>query len=325
MELGTPEARAVLRMKYSIIIPVYDEKGNLELLHEKLSQALTQLQGESEIIFVDDGSRDGSFEDLKKIAAKDARVHVLRFARNFGKSAAMSAGFEVSKGEIIINLDADLQDDPAEIPRMIAKVHEGYDFVVGWRHVRHDKIDKTLPSKIFNAVVSRWSGVPLHDFNCGFKVYKRIVLEDMPLYSDMHRFVPVLAAKKGFRVAEIPVEHHARHAGVSKYGIGRTLRGLLDFVSVLFLTTYLTRPMHFFGTFGVVSVFLGGIMFLWACILKIFYGVHFVNTPLLLLTVFLILLGIQFILLGLLAEMLTRTYFESSGKQTYRVTDHIRS
>src|SRR3990167_4495677 len=241
-------------MRYSVIIPVYDESGNLDLLHEKLSLALKKLRGEYEIIFVDDGSKDASFDDLKRIALADKHVKVLRLAKNFGKSAAMSAGFHESRGVIILNLDADLQDDPAEIQSMLAKLEEGYDLVVGWRRVRRDGVDKTLPSKVFNAVVSRWSGIMLHDFNCGFKVYRREVLKDLPLYSDMHRFLPVLAAKRGFRVTELPVQHHPRHAGVSKYGIGRTLRGLLDFISVLFLTVFLARPMHFFGTFGVVSI-----------------------------------------------------------------------
>lgn len=309
-------------MHYSVVIPVYEESGNLEFLHEKLTRTLKKMGGEAEIIFVDDGSKDSSFEDLKKIAKGDKRVKVLRFAKNFGKSAAMSAGFHESAGGIIINLDADLQDDPAEIPRMVGKLDEGHDLVVGWRRVRRDAMDKTLPSKVFNAVVSRWSGIALHDFNCGFKVYRREVLAGLPLYSDMHRFLPVLAAKEGFRVTELPVEHHPRHAGVSKYGIGRTLRGLLDFISVLFLTAYLSRPMHFFGTFGVVSMFLSSIVALWAIVLRL-GGTHFVNTPLPLLTVFLFILGIQFVLLGLVAEMLTRTYFESSGKSTYRVVERV--
>ena|SRR3989338_5293751 len=309
-------------MRYSVVISVYEESGNLELLHEKLSLALKNVQGDAEIIFVDDGSKDSSFEDLKRIAKSDKRVKVLRFAKNFGKSAAMSAGFQGSSGDVIINLDADLQDDPAEVPRMLKKLDEGSDLVVGWRRVRHDGVDKTLPSKVFNAVVSRWSGVALHDFNCGFKVYRREVLEGLPLYSDMHRFLPVLAAKEGFRVAELPVEHRPRHAGVSKYGIGRTLRGLLDFISVLFLTAYLARPMHFFGTFGIISIFLSGLVALWAILLK-FAGTNFVNTPLPLLAVFLFILGIQFVLLGLLAEMLTRTYYESSGRPTYRIAERV--
>lgn len=311
-------------MRYSVIIPVYEETGNLELLHKELSFALTGQKGGSEIIFVDDGSMDSSFEDLKRIAEKDPRVKIVRFARNFGKSAAMSAGFHESTGSIIINLDADLQDDPREIPRMLGKLEEGFHLVVGWRRARRDGADKTLPSKVFNAVVSRWSGIGLHDVNCGFKVYRRDVLEDLPLYSDMHRFLPVLAARRGFRVGELEVPHHPRHAGVSKYGIARTLRGLLDFISVLFLSTYLSRPMHFFGTFGVLSVFMSGVFALWTLALKV-GGTSFVSTPLPLITVFLFLLGIQFILLGLLAEMLTRTYFESSGKPTYRISERFPS
>lgn len=306
----------------SVIIPVFDEAGNLELLFEKLTISMRSLRGAYEIIFVDDGSHDGSFEILSRIAKSDSRVRIIRFARNFGKSAAMSAGFIESSGEIILNLDADLQDDPEEITRLLGKLEEGHDLVVGWRRIRRDGADKRLPSKFFNVVVSKWSGVPLHDFNCGFKAYRREVLAELPLYSDMHRFLPVLAAKRGFRVAEIAVEHHPRHAGRSKYGVGRTLRGLLDFISVLFLTAYLARPMHFFGTFGVLSIVLSAASGLWAVALKL-GGTNFVNTPLPLLTVFLLLLGIQFILLGLLAEMLTRTYFESSGKPTYRVSEKI--
>ncbi|KKW19342.1 MAG: Glycosyl transferase family 2 [Parcubacteria group bacterium GW2011_GWA2_51_10] len=309
-------------MKYSIIIPVYEESGNLELLRRKLTDVLRTLSGSYEIVFVDDGSKDRSFEDLKLMAKSDGSIKVLRFRRNFGKSAAMAAGFCESTGAIILNLDADLQDDPAEIPRMLSKLDEGYDLVVGWRRTRHDPVDKRLPSKIFNLVVSKWSGVPLHDFNCGFKVYKREVLAELPLYSDMHRFLPVLAAKRGFRVTELSIEHHPRHAGRSKYGVGRTLRGLLDFISVLFLTAYLARPMHFFGTFGVISILSSFITGVWAVGLKI-AGTNFVNTPLPLLTVFLLLLGLQFILLGLLAEMLTRTYFESSGKPTYHIAERV--
>lgn len=308
---------------YSIIIPVYNEEGNLNLLHSKLTESLQTLTGDFEIIFVDDGSTDSSFKDLTELAKKDSRVTVVRLSRNFGKSAAMTAGYKESKGDILINLDADLQDDPAEIPKLISKLEEGYDFVIGWRKKRNDKLDKTLPSKIFNGVVSRFSGVELHDFNCGFKVYRKEVLDDIPLYSDMHRFIPVLAAKRGFKVVELPVEHHPRHAGVSKYGIGRTLRGLLDFVSVLFLTAYLSRPMHFFGTFGVLSMTLGGLAGAWMLVLKFGYAVNFVNTPLPLLCVFLVLLGIQFILLGLISEMLTRTYFESKGRDTYRVAQRV--
>ena len=307
----------------SVIIPVYNEEGNLGLLYEKLSEGLKSLKGGAEIIFVDDGSDDSSFADLRALVQKDPRVKVVRFSKNFGKSAAMSAGFAESNGEIIINLDADLQDDPLEMSRMVAKIDEGYDLVIGWRSVRRDPIDKTLPSKLFNFVVSRFSGVPLHDFNCGFKAYRRAVMKDIPLYSDMHRFIPVLAAKRGFKVTEIPVEHHPRHRGVSKYGVGRTLRGLLDFVSMLFLTTFLARPMHFFGSFGILSILLGTLAGASAVMLKVFAGINFVNSPLPLLAVFLVGIGVQFTLLGLVAEMLTRVYFETQDKKTYRVTEKV--
>ncbi len=276
-----------------------------------------------EIIFVDDGSSDGSFSILSGIAARDSRVKVIRFSKNFGKTAAMSAGFEASRGRVIINMDADLQDDPDEIAAMLAKLEEDLDLVIGWRRERHDSIDKRWPSKFFNWTVTTFSGVQLHDFNCGFKVYRREVLSDLPLYSDLHRFLPLLAAGRGFKVGEMPVRHHHRHAGVSKYGIGRTVRGLLDFVTVLFLNRYLTRPMHFFGSFGLLSIALSMVTASWALILKFAFSQNFVNSPLPLLTVFLFLLGVVFILLGLLAEMLTRIYFETGGRLGYRVRDRL--
>jgi glycosyltransferase involved in cell wall biosynthesis len=309
-------------MNYSVIIPIYNEDENISPLHEKLSQSLAEFSS-LEIVFVDDGSSDSGFKTLSAIAAADPRVKIVRLSRNFGKTAAMSAGFEASQGSIIINLDADLQDDPAEIAALLAKLEDGFDLVIGWRKLRHDPIDKTWPSKLFNWTVTTFSGVQLHDFNCGFKVYRREVLADLPLYSDMHRFLPLLAVGRGFKVAELPVQHHPRHAGVSKYGIGRTVRGLLDFVTVLFLNKYLTRPMHFFGSLGLMSIGLSFLTAVWALVLKFQFAVNFVNTPLPLLTVFLFLLGGLFVLLGLIAEMLTRTYFESGGRLGYRVVERV--
>jgi glycosyltransferase involved in cell wall biosynthesis len=309
-------------LDYSLIIPVYNEEGNVALLHQRLAAATAGMSS-LEIIFVDDGSSDGSFAILSQIAAADSRVKVIRFSRNFGKTAAMSAGFEASRGRIIVNMDADLQDDPDEIEAMLAKLQDGLDLVIGWRRERHDSIDKRWPSKFFNWTVTTFSGVQLHDFNCGFKVYRREVLRDLPLYSDLHRFLPLLAAGRGFKVGELPVRHHRRHAGVSKYGIGRTVRGLLDFVTVLFLNRYLTRPMHFFGSFGLLSIALSLATATWAVVLKFFFAHNFVNSPLPLLTVFLFLLGVVFILLGLIGEMLTRVYFETGGRLGYRVRDRI--
>jgi len=309
-------------LDYSLIIPVYNEEGNVALLHQRLAAATAGMSS-LEIIFVDDGSSDGSFAILSQIAAADSRVKVIRFSRNFGKTAAMSAGFEASRGRIIVNMDADLQDDPDEIEAMLAKLQDGLDLVIGWRRERHDSIDKRWPSKFFNWTVTTFSGVQLHDFNCGFKVYRREVLRDLPLYSDLHRFLPLLAAGRGFKVGELPVRHHRRHAGVSKYGIGRTVRGLLDFVTVLFLNRYLTRPMHFFGSFGLLSIALSLATATWAVVLKFFFAHNFVNSPLPLLTVFLFLLGVVFILLGLIGEMLTRVYFETGGRLGYRVRDRV--
>ncbi len=309
-------------LDYSIIIPVFNEADNVALLNEQL-QAVTAALSSLEIIFVDDGSSDGSFSILRGIAARDCRLKVIRLSRNFGKTAAMSAGFDVSRGRIIINMDADLQDDPAEIPALLAELDQGLDLVVGWRKQRHDPIDKRWPSKLFNWTVTTFGGVRLHDFNCGFKVYRSVVLEDLPLYSDLHRFLPLLAAGRGFKVGELPVRHHPRHAGASKYGLGRTVRGLLDFVTVLFLNRYLTRPMHFFGSFGLLSILLSLLSAGWAVVLKVFYNHNFVNSPLPLLAVFLFLLGVVFILLGLIGEMLTRIYFESGGRLGYRIVDRV--
>jgi glycosyltransferase involved in cell wall biosynthesis len=309
-------------MNYSVIIPIYNEEENIALLHEKLSKSLAGFPS-CEIIFVDDGSTDGGFKLLGAIAATDLRVKVLRLSRNFGKTAAMSAGFEASQGAIVINMDADLQDDPAEIAALLAKLEEGFDLVIGWRKERRDPLDKTWPSKLFNWAVTTFSGLRLHDLNCGFKVYRRAVLADLPLYSDMHRFLPLLAAGRGFKVTELPVQHHPRHAGVSKYGIGRTVRGLLDFVTVLFLNRFLTRPMHFFGSLGLISMTLSFMSAIWALVLKFYFDVNFVRTPLPLLTAFLFLLGVLFVLLGLIGELLTRIYFESGGRLGYRVSEKI--
>ena len=309
-------------LDYSLIVPVYNEEGNVALLHEKLRVATASLSS-LEMIFVDDGSSDGSFAILSQLAAGDDRVKVIRLSRNFGKTAAMSAGFEASRGRTIINMDADLQDDPEEIAAMLAKLQDGLDLVIGWRRERFDSIDKRWPSKLFNWTVTTFSGVQLHDFNCGFKAYRREVLSDLPLYSDLHRFLPLLAAGRGFKVGELPVRHHHRHTGVSKYGVGRTVRGLLDFVTVLFLNRYLTRPMHFFGSFGLLSIALSLFSACWMLINKFVFGHNFVTSPLPLLTVFLFLLGVVFILLGLIAEMLTRIYFETGGRLGYRVRDRV--
>jgi len=307
----------------SIVIPLLNEEGNLQLLHQKLTDILTSLELPYEIIFVNDGSTDRSAHILNELFDRDPAVKVIHFRRNFGKTAALTAGFQHSLKEIIITLDADLQDDPAEIPAMLAKLDEGYDMVAAWRYHRQDPIDKTWPSRLFNWAVSTFTGIHLHDFNCGFKVYRRAVTEQIPFYSDFHRFVPVLAAHQGFRITELPVQHHPRHSGTTKYGVARTVRGLFDFVTVLFLTTYLKNPLRLFGTTGLVVFGLGGLIELYLALLWLIREVGGVDIPpigtrpLFLVGILAMILGIQLISTGLLGEMLR--YFTFQPEQEYTI------
>lgn len=298
------------RPHLSIVIPLLNEAGNLRLLHQKLNAVLTPLGQPYELIFINDGSSDGSAEILAELVAADPLTQVIHFQQNFGKTAGLTAGFRHSRGEIIVTLDADLQDDPAEMPKLLAKLAEGYDLVSAWRFVRNDPLDKTLPSRIFNRVVSASTGIRLHDFNCGFKVYRRRVTEQIPLYSDFHRFIPVLAANQGFRIAEVPVQHHPRHSGVSKYGAGRTVRGFLDFINVLFLMKYLRHPLRLFGAGGLLVFGLGLFIELYMAglwLLRELGGADIgpIGTrPLFIVGVLALILGIQLFSIGLLGEML---------------------
>ena len=309
---------------YSIVIPLYNEEGNLKPLHKQLTAALQPLNQPYELIFVDDGSIDKSAQILAELYQQDAaHIQVIHFRQNFGKTAGLNAGFRHSQGEVIITMDADLQDDPAEIPAMLAKLEEGYDLVAAWRYHRQDPIDKTWPSRLFNWAVTTFSGVKLHDFNCGFKVYRREVTEQIALYSDFHRFIPVLAANKGFRITEQPVQHHPRHSGVSKYGIGRTLRGFLDFINVLFLTSYLRHPLRLFGTSG-LSIFGFGIlielylMTLWFARELGGADIPPIGTrPLFLGGILALIFGIQLFSIGLLGEMLR--YFTFHAEEEYSI------
>lgn len=307
----------------SIVIPLFNEEGNLRLLHQKLIAVLTGLARPYEIIFVNDGSTDGSAAILTELYQQDAAVQVISFRRNFGKTAALTAGFGHSRGDIIITLDADLQDDPAEIPAMLAKLDEGYDLVAAWRYHRQDPIDKTWPSRLFNWAVVTFTGIRLHDFNCGFKVYRRAVTEQIPFYSDFHRFTPVLAAHQGFRLTEVPVQHHPRHSGVTKYGVGRTVRGLLDFVTVLFLTSYLKHPLRLFGTTGLFIFGLGGLIELYLAGLWLFRAVGLADVPpigtrpLFTVGILAMILGIQLFSTGLLGEMLR--YFTFRPEEEYNI------
>lgn len=290
----------------SVVVPLYNEEPNLQLLHDELVRALFSLKRPYEIIFVNDGSTDGSTEVLERLAASDPRTCVVHLRRNFGKATALAAGFREANGKIVITMDADLQDNPAEIPRFVAGIEAGYDLVSGWKHHRRDPISKTLPSKIFNKVVSAATGLKLHDFNCGFKAYSRNLVDNLRLYGELHRYIPALAHGEGFRVTEIPVDHRPRKHGKSKYGWERYTRGLLDLLTVLFITRYTKKPLHLFGSLGLALVLLGfGVNSYLAMLWLMGHAIG--HRPLLTLGVLLMVLGVQFISTGLLGEMITRS------------------
>jgi glycosyltransferase involved in cell wall biosynthesis len=289
-------------MLISFVIPVYEEADSLRELTLGIREHVRPHA--HEIVFVDDGSRDRSLEVIKDLAREFPEVRYIAFRRNFGKSAALEAGFQAAQGEVVFTMDADLQDDPAEIPAFLAKLDEGFDLVSGWKKERHDPLGKTLPSKLFNWTARRITGVRLHDMNCGFKAYRQEVVKELSIYGDLHRFVPALASWRGFRVGEVVVRHHARKFGRSKFGLERFLRGLFDLMTVYFLTSYTARPMHLFGVVGLVSSLLGfaGIVYLYA--LKFIAGVGIGARPLLVISIFLMGAGIQIFLFGLITELI---------------------
>ncbi|MCC6452303.1 MAG: glycosyltransferase family 2 protein [Acidobacteria bacterium] len=307
----------------SLFLPVLDEEENLRPMHEKIAAALAELDRTAEVIFVDDGSTDRSLEILKEIAATDDRVRVISLRRNYGQTAAMAAGIDAAKGEILIPMDADLQNDPADIKRLLEKLDEGYDVVSGWRKNRQDKlISRKIPSQIANRIISWIGGVHLHDYGCSLKAYRRDVLQDVKLYGEMHRFIPIYASWAGARVTEIPVDHHARTMGKSKYGISRTVKVIFDLMTIKFMASYQTKPIYVFGTFGMLAFLLAVIAGIWAIILKI-EGTSFILTPLPVITVVMLAISVQFFLMGLLAELLVRTYHESQDKAIYAVREKI--
>ncbi|MCC6175491.1 MAG: glycosyltransferase family 2 protein [Chloroflexi bacterium] len=303
----------------SIVIPIYNEVENLPELHAELQDVLVRYGRPYEIIYVDDGSRDGSFPLLKQLADRHPEVVVLQFRRNFGQTAALAAGLEASRGEIVIFMDGDLQNDPAEIPRLVSTLEEGeYDVVSGWRKNRQDgALNRKLPSRIANWLISKVSGVKLHDYGCTLKAYRRDVLKNVRLYGEMHRFIPAYAAWAGASVTELPVNHRARKYGRSKYGINRTIKVLLDLMTLKFLSTYSTKPIQAFGLIGALCFLFGILSFLVVLYARFFEGVRANRNPILLMGVFMFLAGLLFITQGLLAELVTRTYFESQGKPTY--------
>ncbi len=307
----------------SLFLPVLDEEENLEPMYEKIAAALAELGRTAEVIFVDDGSTDRSLAILKEIAAKDDRVRVISLRRNYGQTAAMAAGIDAAKGEILIPMDADLQNDPADIKRLLDKLDEGYDVVSGWRKNRQDKlISRKIPSQIANRIISWIGGVHLHDYGCSLKAYRRDVLQDVRLYGEMHRFIPIYASWAGARVTEIPVDHHARTMGKSKYGISRTVKVIFDLMTIKFMASYQTKPIYVFGTFGMLAFFLSLIAGIWAVVLKI-EGTSFIQTPLPVVAVVMLAISVQFFLMGLLAELLVRTYHESQDKAIYAVRERI--
>jgi len=306
-------------MKISVIIPIYNERENIDALYMQLHPVLRGLDASHEIVFVNDGSTDGSAAELDALAALDRAVKVVHLRRNYGQTAAMMAAIQYSSGEIIVPMDGDLQNDPQDIPRLIEKLEEGYDVVSGWRVTRTEGMDRRLPSRIANWMISKVSGVKLHDYGCTLKAYRRRFLENVRLYGEMHRFVPVYAAWEGGSVTEIPVVHHPRLHGRSKYGLGRAPRVLLDLLVIRFLARSLDRPIQFFGRAGLYSFALAFIAGAYALYLKLVEGVSFILTPLPVLVALLGLTGLMFVMMGLLAEIQSRVYFESQNKLPYAV------
>jgi glycosyltransferase involved in cell wall biosynthesis len=302
----------------SVIIPIKDERDNLGPLHKQLTAALVGT--DYELVFVDDGSADDSFQLLDTIALRDERVKLVCLRRNYGQTAALLAGINYSQGDILATMDGDLQNDPADIPLLLTKLHEGYDVVLGQRARRQDAfLIRKLPSLCANWLIRRVTRVPFRDFGCTLRVMRRDVAESLPLYGEMHRFVPALALQHGARIAQIPVRHHPRRAGVTKYNLTRTVRVMLDLLTVTFLANYITRPMHFLGAIGLGMMALGGASLATTMLMKWIQGIFMTGNPFLLLSVMLELMGMQFILMGLLGEVLARTYFESQGKSPYSV------
>lgn len=305
-------------LEISIIVPVYNEAQNVDELHARITAVVVR---SAELIFVDDGSTDDTLARLQTIAARDSRVVVISFRRNFGQTAALSAGIDHARGRIIVPIDGDLQNDPADIPRLLAKLDEGYDVVSGWRVDRKDPFHRRLPSVIANRLVSAISGVRLHDYGCSLKAYRRSVLEDVRLYGEMHRFVPIYASWQGARVTEMPVTHHPRTRGKSNYGIERTLKVVLDLLVVKFLSSYLTKPIYVFGGFGIIALVVATLAFVVMVYLRLAGIADFIQTPLPLVVVMFVLVGCLSILLGLVAELTVRTYYESQGKRTYAIRE----
>ncbi len=317
---STPQSNPEL----SVVIPIHDEVESIPTLIEVIATAVKQIDLPYEIICVDDGSRDGSADLLKRLSKTRTDLRTIIFRRNYGQTAAMAAGFKLAQGRVIVTLDGDLQNDPHDIPNLLAKLDEGYDLVSGWRKNRQDDtLTRLLPSKIANWLIGEITGVKLHDYGCSLKAYRAEVVADMNLYGELHRFLPVLAFIEGARIAEMPVNHQARQFGRSKYGLGRTFRVVMDLLTVFFIKKFLTRPMHVFGFLGLGSLTLGTLLGLYLTYLKIGLDQSIGDRPLLILAVVLVLTGVQLFCFGLLGELLMRTYHESQNRPIYRIRETV--
>ncbi len=312
-------------MKLSVIVPVYNEKDNLQLLVDAVKQALNSLSYPWELILVDDGSKDSSPQVIEMLAQEDPEhIRLIALRRNFGQTAAIAAGIDHAEGDIIIPMDADMQNDPADIPMMIEKINEGYDLVSGWRKQREDNfVTRTLPSRLANGLISWVTGVHLHDYGCTLKAYRREVITGFRLYGEMHRFIPVYANSVGARIIEVPVHHHPRKHGKGKYGLERTFKVLLDLFTVKFLTSYSQKPIYLFGGTGAVLMLVSFLTLLFLFIRRVFYNVSVFSSPLFQMATLIALLGFQSVLMGLIAELLARTYHESQGKPIYSVRKFV--
>jgi len=302
----------------SIVIPLYNEEQSLRELYDAIRNAMNRL-GRYEIIFVDDGSTDGSMRTLHDLRSRDRRVKIIRFRRNYGKSAALSVGFAHAEGNIVVTMDADLQDDPNEIPNLVSEIKKGFDLVSGWKKKRRDPITKTIPSRFFNFVTAMISGIHIHDFNCGLKAYRKDVAKEVRVYGELHRYIPVLAHWLGYKIGEIPVQHRSRKYGKTKFGSGRFWKGFLDLLTAVFTTRYMQRPLHLFGFWGLAFILGGFLVDLYLVILKFSEGMALSNRPLFTGGVLLIIVGVQFVSIGLLGEMISKT--RQSADKEYSIRE----
>jgi len=323
-KLEKPEENNDSGIDLSIVIPVYNEKDSVASLSEKIEKTLSGMDLNYEVLLIDDGSTDGTFEELLKIHNKNKLFKIIRFRKNFGQTAALSAGFDFSEGEVVITLDADLQNDTRDIPVLMEKINEGYDIVSGWRMNRKDKaVTRRFPSMVANKIISKLTGVHLHDYGCTLKAYRKNVIKNIELYGEMHRYIPAIASWMGVSVVEVPVRHHSRKYGKSKYGISRTIKVILDIITVKFLLSYSQRPIQVFGLLGLFSASAGFIITVYLIIMRIFFSQPLGDRPLFTLSIFMIFIGIQLITMGLLAEVLMRVHHEVQDRSTYVIKDII--